>query len=99
MNEERLYRVFAARRDCAAKHECFVEVRAGECILGKAKGALAEKFGRKSYEITEIVEIPKCEGCRLDSCGQRDHMLHPDGCLHDPSLCDSCQMELKELLE
>jgi hypothetical protein len=99
MNEKRLYQVFATRQNCNTPHECRVEVYTGDHILDKAEDALVEKFGRKSYQITKIIEIPKCEGCQIEACGQRDHMDHPDGCLHDSSFCVLCQMDLKELLE
>ncbi len=103
MNISRTYRVIGYGSSCNYTErfiECIIRIPVGDDILEKAREELSEKFSDKGLcSVTEIVEITECEGCHLDACGQRDHMLHPDGCLHDPSDCDLCQMEIKNLLK
>ena len=101
MNKERTYRVYGyGNKDNFTERviECVISVSIGSDILEAAKNSLHETYDQKgACSVTEIVEIPNCEGCQIEACGQRDHMLHPDGCLHDPSECELCQMDLKIL--
>nr|QBK85609.1 MAG: hypothetical protein LCMAC101_02040 [Marseillevirus LCMAC101] len=103
MDKEVLYRV-AGRYKKYFYVECDIKVPMGKNVLEIAKDALEEQyhqpFGEQSpCEVTEIIATPKCEGCQIEACGQRDHMEHPDGCLHNPSDCDLCQMEIKNLIK
>jgi hypothetical protein len=46
------------------------------------------KNKQSQYTISEIE--PACEGCLNEYLGQRDHMMCPYGCLHDPITCTLC---------
>ena len=94
MNEERLYRVWAHHCVTHEQLEHLVKVTTGEDIIRKVNDSLLMKC-EDQHIIDEIYEITKCEGCQIAACGQRDHMEHPDGCLHQPSDCDLCQLQLK----
>ena len=99
MDTERLYQVYGHYIHTKCPIDCVIRVKMGENIIEKANDGLTEAFGGGRPCISTIIEeIPKCEGCRIDACGQRDHMEHPDGCLHQPSDCEFCQMELKNLI-
>jgi hypothetical protein len=48
---------------------------------------------RARYLITDITLImtkTECPGCRDNRPGQAEHMVHPDGCLHNPDSCFNC---------
>ncbi len=98
MAEERLYRVFSHHHVTHGQIEHLVRITVGEDILKGINDFLSVNC-EELFIVDEIWEIPKCEGCQSEAPGQRDHMLHPDGCLHDPSDCDFCQMELKNLIK
>lgn len=38
---------------------------------------------KPTYTARSIKKLPTCEGCRLNTLGQKDHM-DEDGCLYDP---------------
>lgn len=42
-------------------------------------------YDKPSYKSVSIVKLPSCEGCRLNSLSQYDHM-DIGGCLYDPEL-------------
>ena len=96
MNKERLYQVQGRCDNSDATFERVMLLSMGENILEEAEKCMNQEYdGEKYCKVTEIIEIPKCEGCQIEACGQRDHMLHPNGCLHDRSDCDLCQLQLK----
>jgi hypothetical protein len=101
MNEERSYRVYGYGNQenyTERMIECVINVSVGDDIFEAARNALYEAYDDKGLcSVTEIIEIPNCGGCQIEACGQRDHMLHPDGCLHDPINCEFCEMELKNI--
>ena len=99
MNEERLYQVSAWRFTDRELLEYVIRVPVGKCIFERSEECLERNIGKGNFEMHEIIEIPKCEGCQFDACGQMDHMTHPDGCLHVSSDCDLCQLELRNLIK
>lgn len=45
---------------------------------------------KRRYIISNMILAPKCFGCLHDRMGQKEHMEHPDGCLHNADFCDGC---------
>ncbi len=100
MGEERSYQVYGHYNHTLCPIYCIIKVKVGENIIEKANDALTEEFGGARPCVASIIEeIPECEGCQIGACGQRAHMLHPNGCLHDPTDCEICEMEVKNILK
>ena len=100
--DKRLYRVSGMFADKGETLEFEVEIPMGDNIFVKTRDEADRVIGGQRFiffGINSIIEISKCEGCQIEACGQMHHMVHPDGCLHVPSDCDLCQMEIKNLLK
>ena len=91
MNEERSYQI------CGKYLNLFIDyvikVTVGQNILAISEKELPQDMNRNDWILLNIIEIQQCDGCMHHSLGQKDHMGHPDGCLHTPSLCDICHIE------